>query len=286
MTPLNSQIADRLREASVILGTQGASTYLVNVYRRAAKRVDELPRGVDEVLDDGGFHRLISIPDISVGIGRAIIEMLRTGHWGQLDRWRGETDPEKLFATIPGVGPRLAHDLHESLHADSLMALEVMAHDGRLERVRGVGPRKAQAIRDALTARLAYVRPRRRVIPEDRPPVGDLLDVDREYRARADTLPRIAPQHFNPEGRRWLPILHTDRGTWHFTALFSNTRRAHALGHTHDWVVVFFYDDQHEEHQSTVVTEHRGALTGERVVRGREEECLDYYRREPNGEAA
>jgi hypothetical protein len=28
----------------------------------------------------------------------------------------------------------------------------------------------------------------------------------------------------------WLPVLHSVRGTWHFTALYSNTARAHQLG--------------------------------------------------------
>ena len=99
-----------------------------------------------------------------------------------------------------------------------------------------------------------------------------LLEVDREYRqsAAAGKLPKIAPKRFNPEGAAWLPILHTDRGQWHFTALFSNTARAHELGRTDDWVVVYFYDDDHQEGQNTIVTETKGPMKGERVVRGRE----------------
>ncbi len=70
-----------------------------------------------------------------------------------------------------------------------------------------------------------------------------------------------------------MPILHAEREGWHFTALFSNTARAHDLGRTHDWVVIYFYDDDHREDQCTVVTEAHGPMTGERVVRGREAEC-------------
>ena len=75
-----------------------------------------------------------------------------------------------------------------------------------------------------------------------------------------------------PEGKAWLPILHAEREGWHFTALFSNTARAHELGRTDDWVVIYFYDDDHQEGQCTVVTEIRGPREGERVVRGREDE--------------
>ena len=104
------------------------------------------------------------------------------------------------------------------------------------------------------------------------PDVGTLLEIDREYRekARAGTLRLIAPTRFNPDGRAWLPVLHTKRGRWHFTALFSNTARAHELGRTDDWVVLYFYDDEHREGQCTVVTATRGGQAGARVVRGHE----------------
>ena len=107
-----------------------------------------------------------------------------------------------------------------------------------------------------------------------------LLDVDSEYleEAAAGRLSTVAPRRFNPKGQSWLPILHTQRDEWHFTALFSNTARAHELGRTQDWVVVYFYDDDHQEGQHTIVTETRGPLEGKRVIRGREPECAAYYR--------
>jgi hypothetical protein len=119
-------------------------------------------------------------------------------------------------------------------------------------------------------------------MPEgDEPPLEAVLDVDREYRtkAQAGQLPRITPRRFNPQGKAWLPVLHVRRGSWHFTALYSNTARAHELGREHDWVVMYFYDGDHNERQCTVVTETRGPLVGRRVVRGRERECRDWYER-------
>jgi hypothetical protein len=114
----------------------------------------------------------------------------------------------------------------------------------------------------------------------DSPSVEILLAIDREYRekAQAGALRMIAPKRMNPEGKAWLPVLHTRYGPWHFTALFSNTERAHELHRTHDWVVIYFSDPDGEEGQFTVVTERRGTLAGERVVRGREPECARYYR--------
>jgi len=106
-----------------------------------------------------------------------------------------------------------------------------------------------------------------------------LLDVDQEYcqKAVADRLPKVAPRRFNPAHETWLPILHTERDGWHFTALFSNTARAHELGRTRDWVVIYFYDGDHREGQNTVVTETHGPLKERRVVRGREAQCRQFY---------
>ena len=111
------------------------------------------------------------------------------------------------------------------------------------------------------------------------PTVRTLLEVDRQYRdrVRAGDLPKIAPARNNPEGADWLPVLHTESDGWHFTAMFSNSDRAHELKRTNDWVVLYFERDGHES-QCTVVTEIRGRLAGRRVVRGQENACADHYK--------
>ena len=90
--------------------------------------------------------------------------------------------------------------------------------------------------------------------------------------AATSTLPRP----FNPRHEAWLPILHTERNGRRYTALFSNTERAHRLGRTRDWVVLYF-DDPRGKHQCTVVTECQAPLRGRRVVRGREMESAEHH---------
>ena len=279
---LNARCADRLREAADLLQGQGANPFRVSAYRKAAATVLELPEDLQAIIDRAGLPGLESLPNIGRGIAAALLEMTRTGRWIQLERLRGSADPVQLLTTVPGLGHRLAERIHDELHVDTLEGLELAAHDGRLESVTGVGPRRAAAIRASLQTMLSRSRPHRAAAtpgaaPE--PPVSVLLTVDREYRDRAASgeLPMIAPRRFNPSGEAWLPVLHTVRDGWHFTALFSNTAQAHQLGRTRDWVVLYFYDDEHAEGQHTVVTETHGALAGRRVVRGRETECRTHY---------
>lgn len=271
---VSQKIAERLREAADLLEGQGANPFRVRAYRNAADTVARLGDELSDRFRRGGAAALEELPNIGPSLAAAIAEMIRTGRWAQLQRLRGESDPERLFQTIPGVGPRLARRLHEHLHVDTLEALETAAHDGRLESVPGVGRRRAELLRAALASLLARTRPPRPVSVAE-PDVAILLDVDREYRdkAAAGSLRTIAPKRFNPEGKAWLPILHTRRGAWELTALFSNTARAHELRKVHDWVVIYFHTDSQPEGQRTVVTETRGSLAGRRVVRGREAEC-------------
>jgi DNA polymerase (family 10) len=279
---LNARCADRLREAADLLHAQGANPFRISAYRKAAATVLEWPEDLQSIIDREGVPGLEALPNVGRGIAAALLEMTRSGRWTQLERLRGSADPVQLLTAVPGLGHRLAERIHEELHIDTLEALEVAAHDGRLESVPGVGPRRAAAIRSSLQTMLSRSRPYRRVAAPDtvnEPPVAMLLDVDREYleRAAAGDLATIAPRRFNPSGEAWLPVLHAVRGAWHFTVLFSNTAQAHQLGRTRDWVVVYFYDDEHTEGQHTVVTETHGALIGRRVVRGREAECRAHY---------
>jgi hypothetical protein len=272
----NQTIADRLREAADLLERQAANPFRVGAYRRAADTVAALAEDVAALLAREGREGLEALPGIGPSLAAAIAEMVHTGRWAQLERLRGAVSPEALFRSIPGIGPELAARLHDTLDVDTLEGLELAAHDGRLAQVPGIGARRAAALRAALEAMLARTRRALRPAPAAEPGVALLLDVDAEYRtkAAADALPKIAPRRFNPGGEAWLPILHAERDGWHFSVLFSNTARAHELGRTDDWVVIYFHGDDGPEGQRTVVTETRGRLAGRRVVRGREPECL------------
>jgi hypothetical protein len=274
----NLLIADRLRQAAALLEEQGANPFRVRAYRTAADTVAGLEDDVGGLIGPEGTAALEALPGIGPSLAAAIAEMARTGRWAMLERLKGEAAPERLFATVPGLGPELARRIHDTLHIDTLEGLEQAAHDGRLATVKGIGARRAAALRATLGEMLRRTRPPRQR-PGEEPTVAILLDVDAEYRRRAaaDDLPRIAPRRFNPAGEAWLPILHTQRGKWHLTAVYSNTARAHELGKSRDWVVLYFQADEEPEGQRTVVTETRGTLLGRRVVRGREAECRAYH---------
>jgi putative hydrolase len=274
----NTEIARRLEEVAWLLNEQGANPYRVQAYRHAAETLRRLDRPVTEILEHEGTEGLRRLRGIGESLARSIRELTLTGKLPILARLRGEADPVSLLASAPGIGPVLADRLHHDLGIDTLEELEAAAHDGRLTTLAGIGEKKLTGIMDSLATRLGRLRAPVRLTATDEPPVAELLDVDGEYREKEATgqLRKIAPRRFNPTSEAWLPILHTQRGERHYTVLFSNTARAHQLGKTHDWVVLY-YDGGQEERQSTVITSQRGPLAGKRIVRGREGECVSYY---------
>lgn len=271
----NAAVAAKLEEFADLLAQQEANPFRVRAYRQAAEVTAGLDRPVSQIVAREGRAGLVALPAIGEAIAADIAEMTTTGRWSKLARMRGGIEPEALFSTLPGVGPKLAHALVDDMHLGSLEALETAAHSGALDVAPGWGRRRVAMVRAAVAERLG--RPRRLgwTLGQMRPSVDLLLDVDRQYRrdAAGDVLKRIAPKRFNPAGEAWLPILHTERGPWRFTALYSNTARAHELKRVGDWVVIYYHTDHFPEGQCTVVTEPRGALAGRRVVRGREAEC-------------
>ena len=274
----NRTVAQQFRDYASLLRTQNGNPFRISAYVRAAETLESLDTDVREILREHGTDGLIALPTIGSGLASSIQEIARTGRFSQLDRFRASADSQQLFAAVPGVGEALSRRIYDRLHIDTLEELELAAYDGRLLGVPGIGPRRLEAIKAGAASLLGRARtsaPAGRA----RPTVRLLLDVDAEYRAKAarGVLAKLAPKRFNPEHKAWLPILHTQRGAWHFTALFSNTALAHELDRTDDWVVIYYYDDGHREGQCTVVTGLRGMERGLRIVRGREPECRAAY---------
>lgn len=268
----NLFIAEKLAEVADLLSAQNADAFRIRAYREAADYVGRSATDMRDVLAKGGRRGLEDLPTIGASNAAAIAEVIETGRLGLIERLRGDLDPEQVFRTVPMIGPKMAQDIHETLGLESLEALEVAAHDGRLEALPGIGARRLRSIQHSLAEILANRRPRPISAEVPEPPVAEVLEVDAQYRLKAaeDALPKIAPRRFNPTGEAWLPILHTRRGDWRFTALFSNTANAHRLQRTRDWVVIYYEKPGSPEGQCTVVTETRGAFAGQRVVRGYE----------------
>ena len=273
----NDEIANVFEQIADLLEINEENYYRIRAYREAAQTIRSLERSITKILKFEGRAGLEKLPHIGQHLSLSIEELLQTGELSLLKQLLTEVSPEDVFKLIPGIGDVLAHRVQQELGIETLEELELAAHTGQLDAVPGFGSGRTQLVRDALETilnrssrqRIRVSRWREIHAAYAMPSIALILDIDTEYRrlAAAGQLPMIAPRRFNPTGKRWLPVMHTERDGWWFSALYSNTARAHELGKTHDWVVIY-YDRGDHQGQCTVVTETRGDRRGQRVVRG------------------
>ena len=263
-------------------------------------------RPVVDIFEAQGTAGLEKIPYIGQRLAQSIKELAETGNLALLQRLLIEVSPEDLFTTIPGIGHVLARRLYRGLGLRSLVELEQAAQNGTLSQVPGFGSERITLVRSSLKT-LLDEKPQGRERREQRqraekpplprpsrwqtssgaiahdhthnrthdyaPAANLLLEVDAQYRylAKAGQLRMVTPKRFNPEGKPWLPVMQLKKDGWTFNVLYSNTARAHDLNKTHDWVVVNYERSDspgEQKGQCTVVTETRGLLRGQRVIRG------------------
>ncbi len=151
--PTNAQVADALERIGDLLDIEGAVRHRVLAYRRGAARIRAHPASVAEMALAG---RATELPDIGATLQDKIVELARTGDISALAKLRARV-PEGLIdvARLEGLGPTRARALWTELGVTGLEDLRTALADGRVRRVRGVGPKLAVTLAEQLSATAA-----------------------------------------------------------------------------------------------------------------------------------
>ncbi|MCI4368655.1 MAG: helix-hairpin-helix domain-containing protein [Thermoplasmata archaeon] len=119
-------------------------------YRRAARSIDSLTEDVRKVADRGGLRE---IPGVGEAIEEKIREYLRDGRIPYFEKIRGQFPPGIIeIMKLPGIGPKTARRFLLELKVEGPKELLEAVDSGRLQGVKGFGPRKVELIRKALAA--------------------------------------------------------------------------------------------------------------------------------------
>ena len=154
----NANLADRLEGFAALLDLNGSSFYTVRAYRRAAELIRSTPADVAALVRAGRARELAGI---GPGIEARLRELVETGRIAELDELEAQALPELVgVARLLGLSPARMRELGHALGIRTLAELRRAAAEGRLEGVRGVGPRTAARIASGLQG-LPEARPRR-----------------------------------------------------------------------------------------------------------------------------
>ena len=243
---INGAVAECFDEIADLLEGRCSTDFRIAAYRRGAAALRQQLCPIDRIFDDSGRQGLEEIPGLSQSLALSIEKFLQTGLMPTLELLRGNGLSPRFMRSPESPRPRRELHTRHSVNIQRTTTLHEPSHD------------------------------------HSEPSIGQLLSIDAEYRDKAASgkLVRIAPRQFNPTGAEWLPILHSRRDKWHYTAAFSNTAHAHQEELTHDWVIILRDAGEQPGHW-TVITSRFGKLKRRRIVRGREAECLAFYHRHP-----
>jgi DNA polymerase (family X) len=145
--PTNAEAAAVFREIADLLDVLGEK-FKPEAYRRAARSIESLTEDLAKV---AARNELRSIPGVGDAIEEKIRELLATGHIAYHDRLMHEVPPGLLeILRLPGLGPKTARRFWVELGVEGPAELSATIDAGRLDGVKGFGPKKIAQIRAAL----------------------------------------------------------------------------------------------------------------------------------------
>jgi DNA polymerase (family 10) len=179
--PRNAEVADQFDLLADLLELEGAESFRVLAYRRAATRMRETSGSIAQLALDGKAKEL-------QGIGKTIEEkVVQIVDHGEIDALakRKATIPSEvvLFMRLPGLGPKTAARIWKELGISTLDELKAAAETERLRALPGLGAKSEEKILKALAFQAENPDEGRRLLGQGLPAVQAVVSVLREHPA-------------------------------------------------------------------------------------------------------
>jgi DNA polymerase/3'-5' exonuclease PolX len=152
----NQEIAQVLEDIAELLEADQANFFRVRAYRNGAGVVRASEKPVAEIVQSGDGQVLQELPQIGEGLAAVISEYVTEGRSSLLEDLIEKATPVALFSTVPGIGPKLAERIIETLNIRTLDELAQAANDGRLAQVEGFGKKRLDTVRTGLAQKTLF----------------------------------------------------------------------------------------------------------------------------------
>jgi len=160
----NPDIARLFDEVADLLEIQDANPFRVRAYRNAARTIRDYPEPIAELVHSGGKD-LTEIPGIGEDLAEKITDIVKTGELPLRKQLAAKLPAGLLdLLRIPGLGPKRVKLLHKKLKVTSAADLAAALDKGRIQKLKGFGPKMEEKIRTGLGA--AQVSERRLLLHE------------------------------------------------------------------------------------------------------------------------
>ncbi|HUZ99325.1 MAG TPA: DNA polymerase/3'-5' exonuclease PolX [Gaiellaceae bacterium] len=179
--PANTEVADHFDLLADLLELEGAESFRVLAYRRAATRMRETSASVAQLALAG---RAKELQGIGKTIEEKIVQIVETGDIEALAKRRKLVPPDVIaFMHLPGLGPKTAARIWRELDVTTLAGLKEAAETERLRTLTGLGPKSEEKILKALAFQAQNPDDGRKLLGDGLPAVQAAVAELREHRA-------------------------------------------------------------------------------------------------------
>src|SRR5215471_748256 len=131
----NIEIAMLFNRIADLLEIQGANTFRIRAYQRAAASLESLTDNLEAIVSRGATRE---IPGVGQELALKIAEYLSTGKMEFYEKLKSEVPLGLLnIVAIPSVGPKTAKLIYDRYHIQDVDQLETLAQSGKLLGVSG-----------------------------------------------------------------------------------------------------------------------------------------------------
>ncbi|SMB92767.1 DNA polymerase (family 10) [Desulfonispora thiosulfatigenes DSM 11270] len=131
-------------EMATYLELKGENQFKVRAYQNGARIIDNLEKDLRKLVESG---EITKIPGIGKTLTGNIIELITTGDLAEYHEIKKDIPSGLLeIIKIPGLGPKKAYRLHQSLGIENLAELEYACLENRLTVVKGFGEKSQKNI--------------------------------------------------------------------------------------------------------------------------------------------
>src|SRR2546430_12310716 len=146
----NPDIARLFDEVADLLEIQDANPFRVRAYRNAARTIRDFPEPLTDLVR-AGTKDLTEIPGIGDDLAEKITEIVTSGEL-PLQKQLARKVPAGLLdlLRIPGLGPKRVKLLYKKLKVKSAADLEKALAAGKIQKLKGFGPKIEEKMRAGL----------------------------------------------------------------------------------------------------------------------------------------
>src|SRR4051812_16806133 len=177
--PRNPDLAAQFDLLADLMELEGADSFRITAYRRAATRIRETGSSVAQLALDG---RAKELQGIGKTIEEKIVEVVEDGEIHALTKRKAEVPAEvATFMRLPGLGPKTARRIWKELGITSVQALKSAAEAQQLRGHAGIGPGTEEKIALALAQPKATEGRRRSLLGTTLPKLRAVVEVLQEH---------------------------------------------------------------------------------------------------------